>query len=96
MIYLKLFNSHSDYEEYEASGMILPNVSHCIQEVEVHYNPYVEPPHDYSQDYLTFVALESGTFNFSGNSINYSLDNGFTRLPYKMDKLQNRIPIYSI
>lgn len=36
------------------------------------------PPHDYSQDYLTFEALESGTFRFSGNSVNYSLDSGAT------------------
>lgn len=36
------------------------------------------PPHDYSQDYLTFEALESGTFRFSGNSVNYSLDDGVT------------------
>lgn len=35
-------------------------------------------PHDYSQDYLTFRALEDGTFKFSGNSINYSLDSGVT------------------
>lgn len=35
-------------------------------------------PHDYSQDYLTFRALEDGTFKFSGNSINYSLDDGAT------------------
>jgi hypothetical protein len=35
-------------------------------------------PHDYSQDYLTFVALENGTFKFNGSSINYSLDDGST------------------
>ena len=35
-------------------------------------------PHDYSQDYLTFRALESGTFKFSGNSVDYSVDNGTT------------------
>ena len=34
--------------------------------------------HDYSQDYLTFTASESGTFKFNGNSINYSLDSGNT------------------
>ena len=38
--------------------------------------------HDYSQDYLTFVALQDGTFSFknnnSGNTIQYSLDNGET------------------
>lgn len=26
--YLKLFNNHTEYEQYEASGMTLPNVSH--------------------------------------------------------------------
>ena len=31
-----------------------------------------------SNQYLTFVATQSGTFKFSGNSINYSLDNGST------------------
>ena len=36
------------------------------------------PTHDYSLDYLTFVATESGTFKFIGNSINYSLDDGNT------------------
>ena len=38
--YLKLFENHTQYEEYKNSGtMVLPNVSHCKQEVEVHYNP---------------------------------------------------------
>ena len=42
--YLKLFNNHIQYEAFTATtGFILPNVSHCIQEAEVHYNPYVEP-----------------------------------------------------
>lgn len=37
---------------------------------------------EYSQPtikkYLTFIALESGTFKFNGNPINYSIDNGRT------------------
>ena len=37
------------------------------------------PSHDYSQDYLTFVATtDSCSFSFSGNNINYSLDDGAT------------------
>ena len=56
--------------------MIRPNVSHCVQEVEVHYNPIVPP--DYSQEYLTFVAKEDGTFKLSGKTVQYSLDNGET------------------
>lgn len=35
-------------------------------------------PHDYSLDYLTFVALEDGTFQLSTNNVSYSLDNGNT------------------
>ena len=34
--------------------------------------------HDYSEDYLTFVALEDGTFQLSTNAVSYSLDNGET------------------
>ena len=38
--------------------------------------------HDYSKDYLTFVALEDGSFSFSGSStancLSYSLDSGAT------------------
>lgn len=58
--------------------MLRPNVSHCIQENELHYNP---KPHDYSKDYLTFVALEDGTFVFYSevsNAVSYSLDGGET------------------
>lgn len=59
-------------------GMILPNVSYCEDNNEVHYNPYV---HNYADDYLTFVAKESGTFTFTpknNNVISYSTDNSET------------------
>ena len=74
--YLKLYESHSQYVEPE----IKPNVSYCKQENEVHYNPY-----SYADEYLTFDALEGGTFTFTLNknvstdevqSISYSLDGG--------------------
>lgn len=39
MRYLKLYKNHSEYEAEVTSGLTLPNVSHCIQEAEVHYNP---------------------------------------------------------
>ena len=74
MKYLKLFTSHSDYNTAK-DNLDKPNVSHCIQENEVHYNPI---PHDYSKDYLTFVAREDGTFKFTNNGMSYSLDNGET------------------
>ena len=44
--------------------------------------PEPEPQYDYSQDYLTFVTLENGTFSFNkngtGDNIQYSLDEGDT------------------
>ena len=52
----------------------MPNVSYCEDKNEVHYNPII----DYSSEYLTFVALENGTFTFSRNAVSYSLDNGET------------------
>ena len=72
--FITKFQNHAEYESAEAN-LVLPNVSLCETEGEVHYNPYV---HDYSQDYLTFVALEDGTFQLSKNAVSYSLDNGET------------------
>jgi hypothetical protein len=36
MEFLRLFKTKSEYEEEKASGLTLPNVSHCIKEEE-HY-----------------------------------------------------------
>jgi len=41
--YLKLFENHTQYETFIGGGgdtpFVKPNVSHCIEENEVHYNP---------------------------------------------------------
>ena len=43
-VYLKQFSTHQEYEQYiNGSGAILPNVSICTTEGDVHYNPYVDP-----------------------------------------------------
>ena len=39
---------------------------------------YWGKPHDYSQDYLTFEAVENTTFQFTKAGLSYSLDNGDT------------------
>ena len=42
--YLKLFDEHSDYNTYiTGNDKILPNVSHCIDNNDVHYNPWTDP-----------------------------------------------------
>ena len=39
--YIKLFDTHAEYETFkQTSDFIFPNVSHCIEEQHVHYNPY--------------------------------------------------------
>lgn len=44
MKYLKKFNTHSGYQNFtQTEDFILPNVSICIQEKHVHYNPIVPP-----------------------------------------------------
>lgn len=79
MKYLKLFTNHSDYN-IAKSSLDRPNVSHCVTENHIHYNPKTQ-----ADEYFTFVALEDGTFTFTGstvnnvtNSLSYSIDNGIT------------------
>lgn len=39
---LKLFNEHSEYGSFiQTEGFVRPNVSYCIEENEVHYNPVI-------------------------------------------------------
>ena len=75
--YIKKFKKHTDYETFISDDFIKPNVSLCVEENEVHYNELI----NYSDEYLTFVAKESGTFTFTpqnSNVISYSSDNGET------------------
>ena len=83
MKHLKLFENHTEYEGFVSGGtMVKPNVSHCVQENEVHYNPRT-----WADEYFTTVARENGTISFNLwksmgteyiTSISYSTDNGET------------------
>lgn len=43
--YLKNFETHNDYNTYiTGNDKILPNVSYCEDNNEVHYNPYIPTP----------------------------------------------------
>ena len=64
--FLKKFASHSDYTAAE-SGLILPNVSLCVQQNEVHYNPYVDPYGGH--DYVEIGGKKWATMNVGANSI---------------------------
>lgn len=60
------------YQTYELKYKDFPLGYNLIKNVNAQ-------PHDYSKDYLTFKALEDGTFQFT-MPIYYSLDNGKTWL----------------
>ena len=97
--YLKLFETHTQYETFIGGGgvtpFVKPNVSYCTEENEVYYNPRT-----WADEYLTFVALEDGTISFDIlnsigtdkiTSISYSTDNGanWTTTENRNDKQEN-------
>ena len=93
--YIKLFQTHSEYTAFTSTAdFILPNVSYCKDQTDVvHYNPFV----DYSNDYLTFIALDSGSFTWyiqasqTPKTISYSTDEGQTWT--ELTAVQNPTPI---
>lgn len=59
MEYLRLFQEHSGYTEYKNSeGFLKPNVSHCVNENEVHYTSLYDP---YNKHAYVDLGLASGT-----------------------------------
>lgn len=75
MKYIKSYANNSEYEADKTKKY--PHVGYIEDTKEV---KYVNEKTDYSQDYLTFLALEDGTFRLYGFSetLKYSLDEGAT------------------
>ena len=78
--YLKLFETHTQYETFIGGGgntpFVKPNVSYCTEENEVHYNPRT-----WADEYLTVRILEDGNLGFefvNGLSLDYSFNGGIT------------------
>ena len=66
--YLKEFSTHAEYEQYiNGGGAILPNVSICTNEGDVHYTPPVDPYAGH--DYVEIGGLKWATMNVGANSI---------------------------
>ena len=61
MKYLKKFENHAEYEEAR-QNLILPNVSLCAQENEVHYNPLL--PY---QGFCKLTLNDSSTVELEGS-----------------------------
>jgi len=65
-IYLKEFSTHSEYEQYiNGSGAMLPNVSICTTEGDVHYNPDPYGGHDY----VEIGGLKWATMNVGATGV---------------------------
>lgn len=81
--YLTKFSTRAEYTA-ALENLDFPNVTYLSEDDEMVFSQVKpEPETDWSKEYLTFLALEDGTFNFTRNAINYSLDDGqtWTALP---------------
>ena len=58
--YLKLFKNHNEYMAFtQTEGYLLPNVSRCITEKDVHYNPITLPTQPLMVTYNVSDASQS-------------------------------------
>ena len=71
--HINTYQSEADYQNDKSKNF--PNVSYIVENDNV---LFVKEKTDYSNDYLTFVALEDSTFKLTSNAVNYSLDDGET------------------
>ena len=74
--HINTYQSEADYQNDKTKNF--PNVSYIVENDNV---LFVKEKTDYSTQYLTFEAIENGTFTFTGtssNSLSYSLDDGQT------------------
>lgn len=72
--YLKRFENHAQYEYFttDTENFIKPNVSICITEGDVHYNPYIDPYNGYKYVDLG-LSVKWATMNVGASS---ESDNG--------------------
>jgi uncharacterized protein (TIGR02145 family) len=64
--FLKKFENHASYEEAR-QNLILPNVSLCAQENEMHYNPFVDPYNGHP--YVEIGGLKWATMNVGATGV---------------------------
>ena len=74
--HINTYQSEADYQNDKSKNF--PNVSYIVENDNV---LFVKEKTYFSTQYLTFEAIENGTFTFTGknsNSLSYSLDDGHT------------------
>ena len=90
--YLKLFETHTEYEEAR-QNLILPNVSLCAQENEVHYNPLTPPPMNIiryeASEKLTETTSDKSsglhTNKFNTTIVSHTFENGVGTIEFEED-----------
>lgn len=87
--YIKLFNSHSEYQQFSMTDLELPNVSHCIEENHVHYNPLIDDTKfilSYGgvwYDDVYFVGRESADTYVQASSLYKSVELNGNTIPFE-------------
>jgi hypothetical protein len=91
--YLKLFETHAEYEQYVSGDFEKPNVSHCEDQGDVHYNPIVPKP-DFTA--IVYGSADGDDYPVGAKSVVWvelkkdiaqdtTLDNGNQQLSVKRD-----------
>jgi len=92
--YLKLFDNHALYEAFtQTEDFILPNVSHCIEENHVHYNPLTPPPMNIiryeASEKLTETTSDKSsglhTNKFGTTMVSHTFENGVGTIEFEDD-----------
>jgi hypothetical protein len=95
MIYLKLFENHSEYEDFTGSTeYVEPHVSHCIDEDDVHYNM---PPEDNAKWVATYADshTESAECDDTGAIVENEIPNATDAVSVKIGDCVTRIDDYA-
>ncbi len=66
MEYIKLFNTTSEYNTYTSGDYAKPNVSYCVDENKVHYNP-IDPYNGHA--YVEIGGLKWATMNIGATAV---------------------------
>lgn len=66
--YIKKFDTHSDYEDFiETEDFIRPNVSYCVDNKDVHYNPQEDPYGGH--EYVEIGGIKWATMNIGAENV---------------------------
>ena len=99
--YIKLFNNHSEYQQFYMTDLELPNVSHCIEENHVHYNPLIDDTKfimEYGGEWyddVYFIGRESADTYVQASSLYKSVEFNGNTIPFEqIDNTSGAVDFY--